>query len=173
MESSLAAGSIAKARRRTSLNGCASGNTSVREQPEHRSTLWQVVVRGHPEVVDLVFCGGFGVLAMLPDVVEQALNQVVVQLLVAVLNEAKRVNIVRRPRLVAEVYRPCSNPHAMRNTQCFHWRSSDAAAVSVTFHTAHAFVPPALDFAFDLAIAEIPRIAFQQSDFMQPLRIFE
>ena len=32
---------------------------------------------------------------------------------------------------------------------------------------------PALDFAPDLVIAEIPRVSLQQGDFVQPLRVCE
>ena len=43
--------------------------------------------------IHLLFCGGPGLIAVSPHVINQALNQIVVQFLVTVMNEAQEVNI--------------------------------------------------------------------------------
>ena len=106
---------MAKAFRRTSLNGAVPADAVIGEELEYPADLWQVGIGGDPEVVDLFLCGGPGIVAMPPDMVNQALDQVVVQFLVAVLDEAKKINIDDGLDSSAGACRRNNNPRAMRS----------------------------------------------------------
>lgn len=68
-------------------------NTFIREQFENLASLGHVGIGGHPEVVNQFLGGIPGIVAMLPDVMKQALDQIVMQFLVAVLNETEQICI--------------------------------------------------------------------------------
>ena len=110
---------------------------------EHLPGLLQVGIRGDPQVVNQFLGGNLGIVAMPPDMVNHALNQVVVQFLVAVLNEAKEINIdnvlTQPPELVDGVIiheRRVVSDVLVRDIQ-------DAEEVFVKAGTAPASVPRA------------------------------
>ena len=137
-----------------------SRNALIGEQPEHLAALWHVVIGGDAEVVDPLFCGRFGIVAMPPDVMNHALNQVVVQLPEALLNEAQKVHmdhgfaqlpqpvdgvILHERRIVADVLR---GYFQMREQLL-----REPVQLTGLFFTLH--------FSFDLTITEVPWVALQ------------
>ncbi len=63
------------------------------KQFENLATFRHVGIRGRPEIVNQLLSGVPGIVGMLSDVMKKALDQVVMQFLVTVLNEAEQIHI--------------------------------------------------------------------------------
>ena len=59
------------------------GNAAIGKKPKYLTGLWQICVTCDAPSIHLLFCGGPGLIAVSPHVINQALNQIVVQFLVS------------------------------------------------------------------------------------------
>jgi hypothetical protein len=150
----------------------AFGNAAIGKKPKYLAGLWQICVTYDAPSIYLLFCGGPGLIAVSPHVINQALNQIVVQFLVTVMNEAQEVD---KHDPFTQLAKPVNGVIAHQGSVVFDVLVGDFQMrqqfLGNVIKGAHPIAAPNL--AFDFVIAEVPGIALEKSNFVESLRISE
>ena len=149
-----------------------SGDTIIRKQLEYLASLRHVGVRLQPELADPLPGGLPGILVMPTDMVQQALDQVVVQSLVAVLDEAQQVHVNHG---FAQLPEPVDRViiHQRRIIRDVFLRDVETRQQPLRHVVQRPHLLATLGFAPDFMVAEVLRVALEQGDGVQSLRVFE